>query len=362
LDFPRVGTFRGRHNPPAFTTCNVEPGTRLNRQSARHPPQNRQTAKSLVGRSDYWRPAAGRQTHSPDVRNMESRNLYSFSRTVDAIADFIVGQPYHNRPFYRVHGLFQKQYTCPYCNSQLRGAVGRSRCFPIDFLLKVCPRCQWYRNLMQVWDRLNQYDSCAILTKHSVADDNVPIEELRAFLSKNWGRRKDISAAKCEELVSDIFRNAFDAEVIYQSNSVYAKDRGIDFVLVRKSDGIAMAFQVKRRQTDKHESVKCVREFIGALAQSPYDVGFYVTTAASFTGDAKLEYKDSFFRLKRRGLGISLIDGRRLREYLIAEKLASRAEQAFDSFGWDVNLWTKLGEEDESLYPASRIKTWLFNM
>ena len=86
-------------------------------------------------------------------------------------------------------------------------------------------------------------------------------------------------------------------------------------MLVR-TDERKIAFQVKRRQTEKNESVRPVREFIGAMANSKFNEGIYVTTAPHFTKYAQKEFRSAEYNLLNKKMRISLIDGSRLKNLL----------------------------------------------
>lgn len=228
---------------------------------------------------------------------------------------FIPESEVYTDEFYQIHGHFGTATHCPYCSTPLHTFLGETQnreLEPIDHFVKLCARCQWWRYMMRVWDKMDEFETIPLLSKRAVAADDAPIAEITHHLLRHWGDRKLISPRQCEELVADVFKGVLNCEVHYLTNSVYAKDGGIDFVLLNDNIGIVYAFQVKRRMTDRKECVKCIREFIGALAQSPYRHGYLVTTADTFTRDAYSETTASVDTLKKRNLEVSMIDGRQL--------------------------------------------------
>jgi hypothetical protein len=182
--------------------------------------------------------------------------------------------------------------------------------------LSVCPKCYWWRALIHPVPEGEVYEFISIMNKKHVSSDDIPIEELRNHLLKHWGHRKIISPKKCEQLVESVFKNYYNCEVHYNSNSVYSKDGGIDLIFVKKNEGVSAVIQVKRRQTDKPESVQCIREFIGSVAQSKYNHGYFVTTADNFTRDANIEFNNSIENLNQRNIELHLINGTHLFDLL----------------------------------------------
>lgn len=281
-------------------------------------------------------------------------SIYQYNRLVRGFS-FASLSPHDlkTHPYYRVHGHFGDIRSCPFCLSAVRLVTASANRQWIKDWILFCPECTWWRHKLRDYLQFEDYETTAIMSKLGVSDDDLPIAELRRHLMKNWGARKEISPAQCERLVADIFEEAMDCEVVYLTDSVYAKDRGIDFVLVNSERGLTIAFQVKRRQTDKRECVRCVREFVGSLSASPYDVGYFVTTADSFTRDAKLEREDSIEDLAKRGLEVTLVDGRDLLAHIRRQKSTTGALRRLERF---VRKECSRAEEWFSLDPLSREK------
>ncbi|MCG9703056.1 restriction endonuclease [Vibrio natriegens] len=116
------------------------------------------------------------------------------------------------------------------------------------------------------------------LRKFDVSSQQVPINILKRYLQDNASRMYDIHHKKMEELVGAVFREhyACDAHVVGKSN-----DGGVDLVLL-ESD-IPTVVQVKRRTASgKTESVKEVRDLLGATGLYGARRSIFVTTADKF--------------------------------------------------------------------------------
>ena len=131
-----------------------------------------------------------------------------------------------------------------------------------------------------------------------------------------------------------------DADIEYVTDGVFVPDGGVDFVLVRRSDGKKIAFQVKRRQNDAPERVQPVREFIGAIAGTPYREGYFVSTAERFTRTVVREIEAGAQYHKERGIEIQLVDGSRLRELLkLTTPEVETAVRLEEILGATTNWW-----------------------
>ena len=114
--------------------------------------------------------------------------------------------------------------------------------------------------------------------------------------------------------------------MFYTSNGVYSKDGGIDFVLVNSEKGIECAFQVKRRLTGKPEPIRYVREFLGAVAMSPYDKCYYVTTSSRFTQSGSQVLSAQPF-LQHRQIECHLVNGKHLLQLLRTTRIKNELKK-----------------------------------
>lgn len=216
-----------------------------------------------------------------------------------------------------VHGPFGNVVICPYCKGYLEHWVSRQGEDGWDIhRIKFCKTCGWWREAIIDYDNVDITNIVSLLRKRPFSDEALPLSEIRSYLSKNWKLSKSLTPQKAEDVVRNVFQDYLNCEIHYLTNSVYTPDKGIDFVLINSDKGLLYAFQVKRRLTNKPESVKEVREFIGAVAMSSYEHGYYVTFADRFSKVAFKEIEDAERVLDKRNLHISLVDGTRLREII----------------------------------------------
>ena len=250
------------------------------------------------------------------------KTTYDYSRTVKESK--YAGNVYYDESHKALlieHGDISNVEKCPYCacNISYWNAVEYPKEWyfddPIDIELLLCNSCGWYRYRAIDWmdaPPTEVVNRIAILAKENIDDANSPINNLRRYLIKNWDDRKSISAQNAEELIAGIFKDHLNCEIRYTTNGVYTPDGGIDFVLVNTNKGIEYAFQIKRRLTDSPERIQPIREFIGAVAGTPFKHAYYVTTAERITKYAKKEMKRSLSNLKKRNIYLNIIDGNEL--------------------------------------------------
>jgi hypothetical protein len=229
------------------------------------------------------------------------------------------------RPKYEyLAAQFDKLGRCIYCHSEMRSWKAKkdfgSEDGYIACFLKICPSCGWWRAWRDSDSSYSQdlweVSDMAILKRLSQPAESAPLNDLRRILAHDWRYSRQISPKQAEDLVANVFSEHMDCEIHYLTDSVYAPDGGIDFVLVSRDDGHEIAFQVKRREQPGPERVAPIREFIGAVALSHFDTAFYVSTADRFTRQALAELDKGKLDLKRHGLHIDLVDGRRLQGIL----------------------------------------------
>jgi hypothetical protein len=240
--------------------------------------------------------------------------------------------------------IYTAEQTCKYCAGVLRGFV---RFVGLDqsLWLLVCVRCGWWKQKGVVWGGGTFAHQAAVLKKFGKVDDTVPINDIKRALAQNWSLHKTLSAKRAEEIVAAIFAEVMEAEILYLTNRANAPDRGIDFVLASRTDGQQIAFQVKRRLTSRKEGIQEVRAFLGALALSPFQRGFYVTTAEGYSAAVHKELGDASVNLQGvRHLELDLVQGDQLREMLLLNRpLGSSLERLVQQVrerGWDSD-WLK---------------------
>lgn len=191
--------------------------------------------------------------------------------------------------------------------------------------VEICPSCGWwhFRQDSEVslpddpgkvsratWWELTH----ALQSEIDLRETTLPIETLQRHLVKRWEDRTLLSAQQAEDLVASLLQEHHGGHVIRVSANANSADGGIDLYLVAEGGAIRRAVQVKRRITSEAESVKEVRNFVGAMVLERVDHGVFVTTASHFTRVAQaMPAKAAGAKHK---LHLDLVDGDRLLEML----------------------------------------------
>jgi hypothetical protein len=229
--------------------------------------------------TDVWRPV--------DSHGVTNKGCWRFYHTWDAVMQ-------SNAYFYerlRVFGDDRLYFEhCPYCKTSLHKPFYHHRTTQnSDFgevCVRECPTCGW-------WEHSDQYElniegehyrsrevrRHGLLREFSVGGSEVPVEALRKHVVNHPDSIYYISPSKMECLVADVWKDFMDCEAIHVGGP---NDQGIDVILV---DGdYRYAIQVKRRSSStKAESVKTIREFIGAMILAGEVRGIALTTAPHFS-------------------------------------------------------------------------------
>ncbi|HXJ43575.1 MAG TPA: restriction endonuclease [Bryobacteraceae bacterium] len=217
-----------------------------------------------------------------------------------------------------------------------------------------CRDCGWLRcrvfRLDGFYGDIN--DTCAVSKQISLDAVEAPISELQKALLNGTRRLRDLSAGKMEELVAAVFAEHFDCEIHYTSNGVFAPDGGIDFVLVRAEAGIAAAFQVKRRLTDRPESIIPVREFVGAVAMSTYNQCYFVTTAPQFARSLA-GIRGPVDAMRRRSLELHLVSAPQLMDLMRETRTLNECQSSFKET-FRHHRWVRLSRGDAT----TRARSW----
>lgn len=181
---------------------------------------------------------------------------------------------------------------CPYCASKITEVLKLSGVDNYNETEKHhhcngCFNCGWWyyeRNDMDgPWMPGHQIRQIASLKKFNVSSDQLPLEALKLELLKRPKIIYDIHHKKFEELVADVLKDFLNVEV-----NIIGKrgDGGIDLVYINGDNPFAV--QVKRRQRpEKTETVKIIREFLGAMVIEGYRFGSIITTAERFSHGSK---------------------------------------------------------------------------
>lgn len=121
-----------------------------------------------------------------------------------------------------------------------------------------------------------------MLKAFEIGSISVPIEMLRKHIQKNKNNIYDIHHKKMEELVGSVFKEHFNCEAHVVGKS---SDGGVDLVLIESNEPTIV--QVKRRMSpNKTESVREIRDLLGATLLQGSKSSIFVTTADHFSSDA----------------------------------------------------------------------------
>lgn len=178
-------------------------------------------------------------------------------------------------------------------------------------VLHVCSQCGWWLAIdravlpavrWQLWSVT--LVSSAVLKELDLSDINIPIEEVRRYLTRKFEMRHLIHPRVFEETVASVFRDhGYSAEV-----TAYTNDGGVDVILMGDSNE-AIGVQVKRRK--RAIEVEQIRSFLGALTLGKYTRGIFVSTSPFQSGA-----KDAANTCSSQHIPIELVDAKRFLEML----------------------------------------------
>ncbi len=178
--------------------------------------------------------------------------------------------------------------------------------------LSFCSICGWWQ-IKRTYEKITfAYSYHSILKQIDLSKNEAEIEELKIELHKNWEKRKHISASQAENFVKSLLQEKFSSEVFHTTPNVNAPDGGIDLYIAHSNSNIKTAIQVKRRINGDIESVKNIRDFVGALVLEGYTKGIYITTASKFTSNLE-QFKSKMTKTK---FELDYYDGNKLLEIL----------------------------------------------
>jgi restriction system protein len=198
--------------------------------------------------------------------------------------------------------FFEKRGFCPFCKCSIE-AIHINSLVDIITLKDVewhksenvweCEKCGWWEYSFYSYMNddsgleVNYKDweltvNSAILREFEVGSNQVPVEVLKSYINKNEHEIFNIHHKKMEELVASIFRDHYSCEVQIVGKS---NDGGVDLILINSDEPTIV--QVKRRMDKKKtESVKEIRDLIGATLLAGSRKCIFVTTADHFSSSA----------------------------------------------------------------------------
>lgn len=192
-----------------------------------------------------------------------------------------------------IHRFFSSKDKCPFCRNVLTKVFHAHVGYDVGFEGTVweCDNCGWWRYDTHFYEEDDSVDSIhgiytdekyyAIAKSFDVTDKELPIEVLKAELSKKPDLLYNIHPYKFEKLCQDILKGVYDCEVHHVGQK---GDGGTDLIVLESAEPILV--QVKRRTSaDYVELIKSVREFVGTLFIEDSRKGIYISTAKRFSAE-----------------------------------------------------------------------------
>jgi len=180
--------------------------------------------------------------------------------------------------------------NCPYCKNEITNLKIQNDYSDFDFkevYVGLCKNCGWWETDEDLYfdEEENVGRSIhrrSILKEFDFYGTETPVDILQEYIVRHPNKLNDITPIKLEKLVTSVFKDFFNCEAIHVGGT---NDKGIDVILINGDSQCAI--QVKRRANiSKTESVKNIREFLGAMVLNSYIKGIFVTTAHKFSQQA----------------------------------------------------------------------------
>jgi restriction system protein len=173
-----------------------------------------------------------------------------------------------------------------------------------------CPACGWWLidKIVECTTRHNvwnmHFGASGALKTLDVRNVELPLEEVRRYLTARYDSRFGVHPRKFEEVVASVFKSlGYDSHV-----TAYTGDGGIDAVLT-DSSGSSIGIQVKRSKN--RIKAEQIRAFLGALTIAGRPKGVFVTTSCYQSGARACA--DAATRI---GTAIKLVDADRFFDLL----------------------------------------------
>lgn len=197
--------------------------------------------------------------------------------------------------------LFAEETECPFCKaSDLSAIYTKTKRDAPEWLwgsfdeyetVYRCEKCGWWQYRYDnssdaIVDGIRASDIrivSAVLRKFEESDMNVPTQVLSEYIARHPERIYSIHDKAMEKLVQSVFRDFYscDVELVGKSH-----DGGKDLIMIDK--GEKTFIQVKRRITaNKVESVKEIRELLGASYIEDVKSCIFVSTANHYSTEAE---------------------------------------------------------------------------
>ncbi|CEO35524.1 Restriction endonuclease [[Clostridium] sordellii] len=239
--------------------------------------------------------------------------------------------------------FYSKRGWCNFCKSEVpkirsNSIIDTDRLDDVVFFeseyIWQCDNCGWWEHSFesymesdgtsyQIYKDWEVEVNSALLRSFEVGSKEVPIEILRRYICDNKDKVYNIHHKKMEELVGSIFKEHYNCDVHLVGKS---HDGGKDLVLIESND--TKIVQVKRRITsDKVESVKEIRDLLGATLLSESRSCIFVTTADHFSSDA--------IKTRDRAIEKSIVDSYELYDFHSFMDLMELHKQPGKEEVWD---------------------------
>jgi restriction system protein len=170
--------------------------------------------------------------------------------------------------------------------------------------ISACPNCGWWlfsrlhHYSHQLGHIYSYYGASALLKQLDIRDFSLPIQDIRDYLSVNYGDRFHVNPRRFEEVVASVFHDHGYKTLVTQ----YSGDDGIDVIL--GTGDSAVGVQVKRYGSAIQ--VEQIRALAGALVFHGITKGVFVTTTKFQSGAPR-----TVAEFAKRGLYIELHDATR---------------------------------------------------
>lgn len=184
---------------------------------------------------------------------------------------------------YAPYAMFDLR-NCPCCGVEL---LQRQWFSPppssIPWHGSLCPLCGWWARLNHVgnWNE-DPFCYSAILREFNVSDASVGIEELGSYLRHDFDSIYDLSWARFEQLIGDVFKNLGYRVAMTR----LTRDNGADVLLYDDRGRIEAIVECKRYRETRKVGIGAVHRLAGAALD--WNVGRALIVASStLTSDAK---------------------------------------------------------------------------
>ena len=226
----------------------------------------------------------------------------------DAMGYVLNGVPISEEEYRR---LTPSEKLCVFCKTRLKFVKSEkleaAEPLALEPSLWRCPSCGFWTVSHGIGSTYGGYWRCCAgkLAEYPETASNVPLSELAHFLRLHPERIHDISPTALEKLIAECFRSTDDyADVVHVGRP---DDGGIDVLLVTQERQKVLV-QVKRRASEKVESVSTIRNLLGAMVPEGALQGIVVSTADHFSYRAEtfvqsLATTGTAYRIELRDLG-----------------------------------------------------------